>query len=335
VIEQSDQARTPAVKLLTTGGTIATRIDAATGRSRPTLGPDDLAQLLPLGGTAMHVRELNLIPSWALTLDEMATIAAEVQQETQDPGNLGVVVTVGTSALEYLAYALDLFVQTTIPVVVTGAMRKADDLEPDGPGNLRDAVRVAASPDARGYGVLVCFARRLLSARGVYKIHREADDAFIDTAGDLGQVVDSRVSLARPPTTHRKLAGLIDTSVELVKAYPGARAHILDDARKRGARGVVIEGTPGAGGIPPSMGAALRRLVEGGTLVAVASRAPLGLVPDPPTGGTGSPLLDLPLVSSGDLTAEKAWILLSATLGECGDNESAATLFADVVRGQR
>jgi L-asparaginase len=292
----------------------------------------DVAHLLK-DSAAVHARELNLKPSWALTLSEMAAIAADVQEEARAAGRRGVVVTVGTSALEYLAFSIDLFVDPSVPVVVTGAMRKADDEHPDGPNNLQDAVAVAGSGEVQGCGVLVCFAGRLLSARGAYKMERQAEDAFVDTAGEVGQVLDGRITLTRRPARYPRLAGVIDSSVEIIKAYPGASSDTLDGARQRRARGVVIEGTPGVGGIPPTMLDGLRRLVDDGVTVVVSSRAPRGRVPNPPTGGTGSPLVGLPLLSAGDLTTEKAWILLSAALGGGSSPADAADVFARVAGG--
>jgi L-asparaginase len=318
------------VKLLTTGGTIATTTDPASGVSRPSLGGADVAGLVR-GDAALEVRELDRRPSWALTLDDMRGIADLIRREAEGCEGAGLVVTVGTSALEYVAYMTDLVVGAPAPVVFTGAMRRADEPSPDGPRNLEDAVLVAGSGESWNRGVLVCFAGRILSSRGVYKQHRNDDDAFLDVGGDLGSVVDGEVTYLRRPRRHRSLSGRIDSSVELVKVYPGASGALLDAVRLRGARGVVIEGTPGAGGIPPTMLPALRRLVDEGAVVVVSSRAPLGRVPDPPTGGTGSPLRDLPLLSAGDLTSEKAWVLLSAVLGESAEPESARALFSAVL----
>jgi L-asparaginase len=321
-------------KLLTTGGTIATKIDPATGVSRPSMDGSEVARLLA-HGDALEVRELDRRPSWTLTLDDMRGIAASIRAEAEVPGRTGLVITVGTSALEYVAYVTDLFVDAPLPIVFTGAMRKADEPAPDGPRNLEDAFIVAGSEESWDRGVLVCFAQRIMSARGVYKQHRSDNDAFIDVGGDAGAVVDGHVSYLRRPTSHRALAGKIDSSVEMVKVYPGASDALLDAARHRGARGVVAEGTPGSGGMPPSMINSLRRLVDDGVVVVISSRAPLGRVPDPPTGGTGSPLSGLPLLSAGDLTSEKAWILLSAALGENPDPALASELFSAVVGGSR
>lgn len=320
------------LKLLTTGGTIATRVDEASGRSRPSLGGLDLANLLQ-HGERIQVRELDRRPSWTLTLDEMAAIAMAVDEEAKDAACHGLVVTVGTSALEYLAYVIDLLVETPKPVVVTGAMLKADDGSPDGPGNLEDALVVAGSPQAHNRGVLVSFAGRVLTARGVYKRHRGDVDAFVDLNGHVATVAGQEVTWLRRSGRPIRLVGPIDPTVEVIKIYPGAPGALFDAARLRGARGVVIEALPGAGGIPPAMLPAIQRLIDDQVAVVVSSRAPYGRVSDPPTGGTGSPLAELPLLSSGDLTAEKAWVLLSVVLGQSSDKSSASALFQSMVRG--
>ena len=77
----------------------------------------------------------------------------------------GVVVTHGTDTLDETAYFLTLTLNTSKPVVVTGAMRPATATSADGPYNLYQAVCLAASEDAHHQGVMGLFSNTIYSGR--------------------------------------------------------------------------------------------------------------------------------------------------------------------------
>src|SRR5207344_3314508 len=87
----------------------------------------------------------------------------------EDPELTGVVVTSGTDTLEETAYFLDLTVTSDKPVVVVGSMRNPSTLGYEGAANLLEGFRVAASPEARGKGVLVVLNDEINAAREVTK----------------------------------------------------------------------------------------------------------------------------------------------------------------------
>ena len=155
----------------------------------------------------------------------MAGIATAARDAARQPEVRGVVVTHGTTTLEYTAFLADLFLDVDTPVVFTGAMRRADHADPDGPRNLRDAVEVAASDEARGDGALVVFSGRILHASGAWKARRMDLDAFVDLGGQLGRVSNGLIEVAATsePRGRRPdpFAGRIDPNVALIKAVPG------------------------------------------------------------------------------------------------------------------
>jgi L-asparaginase len=318
--------RPPRVTLLATGGTVSTT-SGPDGVSAPTLSGAELGELLGASPVELTVRELARAPSWSLGPAEMAHIAVAAAGAAHEPGVDGVVVTHGTSTLEYTAFLADLVVDAQAPVVVTGAMRRADDASPDGPRNLADAVAVATSAAARGAGALVVFAGHVIAGDRAWKARRADVDAFLALDGGLGTVEDGAVRIGARSRKRAVFSGRLDASVALVKAVPGMDGAALRAAVDDGAHGLVVEGLPGSGGIPPSMLPALRE-VASRVPVVLASRAPFGRLPDEPTGGTGEPLRGLGLLSARALTAEQAWLLLMASLGDGTDDADVRRRFA-------
>jgi L-asparaginase len=317
----------PIVELLTTGGTIAT-IRAGSVGSHPALDPADLSAAIGDERVELRTRELARVPSWTMDPSTMMRIAIAARDAALDQDVTGVVLTHGTTTLEFTAFLIYLVHRGTTPIVITGAMRRADDPDSDGPRNLRSAVRVASSEEARGLGPLVVFGDRVLASRTAWKAHRTAFDAFEDLNGDVGRVAADTLAVLRRPAPGPGLSGKIDSAVAFVKAVPGMNGQLVE-AAATDAHGLVIEALPGVGGIPPSMLAAVA--TAAGTMpVVVAPRAPFDRAPADPTGGTGEPLAGMDLLSPGRLSAETAWLLLMAALGETSRAGSAKSLFREI-----
>jgi L-asparaginase len=317
--------------LLTTGGTISTTVDPQTGHSAPTLGADDLRRPIERDHPGLELRAVAMDsrPSWALAPTEMLAIARRARDLARDAETRGVVVTHGTTTLEYTAFLADALLDRDSPVVFTGSMRKADHPDADGPGNLADAVAVAASDAARGNGALVVFAGRVIGAGRAWKARRLDPDAFVDTTGDLGTVRGGEVRISPRASRIGPLRGELEPHVGYIKVLPGMDPNLLH-AHAQGMRGVVLEALPGVGGVPGELHDSLAAIAARMPVV-VAPRSPFGVVPETPSGGTGEPLAGLPLLSPGALTAEQAWLLLMLVLGEEQDAESARRRYREEV----
>lgn len=221
----------------------------------------------------------------------------------------GIVVTHGTDTMEETAFFLHTMLGQSLaldkPVVLTGAMRPASSLSPDGPQNLIDALAVAA--DARCTGVMVSFAGSLHSALDVQKVHPYRLDAFDSgEAGALGQVEEGRVRLVRAPplepsaplSTGLSVPSVADRAalwraimgtavgwprVEIVMSHSGAGAFVVDALLAQGAgsidplRGIVVAAT-GNGSVHQELESALLRAQASGVVVIRASRCGNGRV---------------------------------------------------------
>ncbi|MGD9100861.1 MAG: asparaginase [Anaerolineae bacterium] len=319
------------VVILTTGGTIAMQHDASLGGATPKMGADDFAVALPanlLESVTLESAEIVNLPSSHFGLDTLWQIRQAVVEAVIQPQIDGVVITHGTDVMEETAMLLDLTVDRSKPVVLTGAMRTATQVGYEGFANLAAAVRVAASPQARDLGTLVVMNDEVHAARFVTKTHTLSVDTFRSPAwGPIGRVEGERVRIGSRVTRHNIPCPALETRVELIKLTVGAGPAILGDMLARGVRGVVIEAL-GGGRIPPWWFPAIQRAIAAGVMVVAGSRCPSGRVWD----DYGYPGALRDAVAAGCLLAEglngpKARIKLMVVLGAATEQDEIELLW--------
>jgi L-asparaginase len=327
------------IALVFTGGTISMKLDPATGAAVPALSAEDiLAQVPGLDAISpIAVDDFSRLPGPHVTPDQMWRLARHAAGWLERADVTGLVITHGTDTIEETAYLLDLVLLSDKPVVLVGAMRTVSDPGWDGPANLMAAVRVAASPAARGRGVLVVMDDRILPAREVRKVHTESSGSFTAPEfGPLGQVDGGLVLFKRdaPPRPAWRAGGApaglrvarLETHVELIQAYTGMDDGLIRYAVTHGARGLSIVAY-GRGNVPPSIVPALREAASSGVLITVSSRCVAGRVSARyGYDGGGLQLKNLGAVLAGDLSAAKARLLQMVALGANTDAARARAL---------
>jgi len=259
------------VRILTTGGTIASLPDPESGAKRPAVSGEELVAGVPgLNRVAdVQVEEIAAVTSWNLTPADMLRVARRAEEVLAEPGVEGVVVTHGTDTLEETAFLCDLTVRSDGPVAVVGAMRSPDELSADGPRNLLNAVRVASAPEARGAGAVVVMNDEIHAARWVRKLDSGLASAFRSPRhGPIGRVAPDSLELPWLPPR----AITIDPperfshEVALVSAFPGMSEAIFEavveasgqQAWSWRARGAATSRDAPSGGFGPSSTAACR-----------------------------------------------------------------------------
>jgi L-asparaginase len=307
------------IVLVFTGGTISMRHDPAARGAVPALAGRDILQLVPqLSEIAeLEVDDFGSFPGPHMTPERMLALRHCIAQHVMRDDVEGVVITHGTDSLEETAYLLSRTLATEKPVVVTGAMRTASDLGWDGPANLGAAIRVAASHEARGFGILVVMGDRIFTGLDVTKAHTHMVDAFESPGlGPLGVVDDGRVIFRRaiPAPCDIVDTPRLATPVDIVYAYAGADSRLLDAARADG-KGIVVAAM-GRGNVPPGMVPGIERWIADGKPVVITSRALRGRVGHTyGYPGGGRRLHDLGAVFAGSRRPQQARIDLMLTLG--------------------
>ena len=311
----------PRVLLISTGGTI-TMTPATTpgshGGVAPTLTGDDLVAGVPALAEIcqLDVVSYSVKPGASITFTDIAEIARITDAALQGE-HTGAIIVQGTDTIEETAYALDLFIKSGKPVVVTGAMRSAAAPGADGPANLLAAAITASAPESKGRGVLVVLNDTIHAARRVQKGDTGNPAAFMAPgAGPLGRVVEGcaafYASPGRVPPIEAPAA--FNTPVGLFKVCLDDDGRALRQAKSLGYAGAVIE-SMGAGHLPEWYADIVSSLAKEMPVV-LATRVPAGPAFKNTYGFIGSETDSLArgALYSGDLGPLKSRILLTVLL---------------------
>ena len=331
------------------GGTVVARLTGA----QLAEGVPRLARYLDESGVTLRIEDLSRTPSSDLTFAQIADLVRR-GGDAVAAGADGIVVTQGTDTLEETAFLADLLWAHEAPLVFTGAMRNPTLAGADGPANLLAAVHTAASPAARGLGVLVAFNDDLHAARWVRKTHSTATDTFRSPeTGPVGHLEEDRVRILTHPPRRKPLpapatdaaagdARAVDASAvgALAEAFAAVRVAVhtvvLDEADDLAlaalapsVQGLVVAGC-GVGHVPGRIAPTLGELAARVPVV-LTSRTGAGPVLRHTYGAPGAEadLQRRGLINGGRLDPYKARILLRVLLAGGADRDRIEAAFAE------
>jgi glutamyl-tRNA(Gln) amidotransferase subunit D len=336
----------PHVVIMSTGGTIASRVDYRTGAVRSAMSASALYGVVPeLADIARVDTEIvysiyseNLTPqNWT----ELAqTVAKRIEQ-----GVDGVVIAHGTDTMAYTSAALSFALQNLpVPVILVGAQRSSDRPSSDAATNLIGAVKAAGEAPFAEVGLAMhetVSDTAIAIHRGtkVRKCHTSRRDTFKSINGfPIAKVQDLKVTMndgsyqKRDPNRKLVLKPNFCDKVALVKFHPGLDPAVIDFYVEKGFRGILLEGS-GLGHVSKFCFDAIKRATAKGVVVALASQCIWGRV-DMNVYDTGRDLLSFGVVPLEDMFPETGLVKLMWVLGQTSDPKEATALLKANVAGE-
>jgi len=289
VIVYGQEKKLPNIVILATGGTIAGAGASATG-SAYTSGQVKIDAMIDAVPNIRNLANLKgeqvaNVGSQDMSVKVWLDLANRINELLAGNEVDGIVITHGTDTQEETAFFLNLVVKSDKPVVLTGSMRPSTALSAEGPLNLYNAVAVAASPNSKGYGIVVVMNDEIHSAHGVKKMITTPVQTFQSPEeGMLGTVIFGEVEYFHKSygintvNSEFSVAGVSALPrVDIVYACADVSPDLIDIMVKAGAKGIVIAGV-GDGNMNAGTLEAAKRATKMGIPVIRASRVPVGTV---------------------------------------------------------
>ncbi len=337
----------PRVKLLGTGGTIASRLDYRTGAVIPAFSPGELYGSVPELADICNLETEKLFGVFSENMGpEQYLMLAEKAGEAIREGYDGIVIGHGTDTMHHTAAALSFMVQRPpVPIIMVGSQRSSDRPSSDAAQNLINATWAAAhGPIAE---VLVCMFgptsdRYNLLHRGtrVRKMHSSYRSTF-RTIGDipLAMVEQGKTTplkydfLPRRDDREVEVTAVFEEKVTLAYYYPGMQPDVIDSLVDCGYKGMIIAGT-GLGHVNRKIYPALERARDAGVQVYMTLQTLWGFV-QMHVYETGREILELGVVPLDNMLPEVAYIKLGWALGAYPDDSDAVRrLMTEVIAGE-
>jgi len=311
----------PKVQVIGTGGTISGQSTDATSfinyRSG-SLAIGDMVKDLPNVDKMAEVTttQFGNKGSSAYSMQDLYNLSLLVDEQLKT--NDGVVITTGTDTMEDIAYFLDLTVQSSKPVVVTGSMRPWTVIGSDAQANLFNAIKLAASGETSHFGTVIMLNDTINPARDVTKTNSYRVDTFESRTGALGYIDQDNIQIYeaparaikyknenewRTPFDLKKIKKEGLAKVEIAYSYQDAGGEAIKAFADAGVKGIVTAGT-GAGGISPAQGTERKNAIEKGVIFMSTTRTGSGSVY---SGGTG-------IIPGDNLNPQHARMLLMLAL---------------------
>lgn len=339
--------RKPHISLITTGGTITSKVDYKTGGVTSLMTAKELLSSVPELNDFSSIDILHPINVMGESMSprhwqQLATIIAKQLKKSE-----GVILTHGTDTLHFTASALSFMLKDlSKPVVITGAQRSSDRGSSDSAFNIICSARAALS-DIASVGICMHANRGddysiFTKGTKVRKMHTSRRDAFrpINDVPLAKVWPDGKIEKMQDSPKRSKKVTVADTRFEekvaLLKLYPGASPKILDFYTREGYRGIVLE-LLGLGQAPTygplSFMKSIKKATENGVLVCGAAETLYGRL-NANVYKEGRLTREAGVLHLEDMLPETAYVKLGWVLGHTKSLEKAREMMLENIAGE-
>ena len=336
----------PRVKLLGTGGTIASRLDYRTGAVIPAFSPGELYGSVPELADYCNLETEKLYGEFSENIGpaHWKGIAEAIGKEIEK-GVQGVVIGHGTDIMHHTAAALSFMVQDSpVPIVIVGSQRSSDRPSSDAALNLIHSVKTAAESDIAE--VMICMFGPTSDLYGllhrgtrVRKMHSSYRSTF-RTIGDIPIARVSRETITPIREDYKKrrddknviINPAFEEKVTIVYYYPNMQPDIIDSLVDNGYKGIVIAGT-GLGHVNKPMYPALKRARDAGVAVYMTVQTLWGYV-QMYVYETGREMMKLGVIPAANMLPEVAYVKLGWALAQTDDLAKVKEIMLNPIAGE-
>ena len=323
----------PSVKLIGTGGTIASRLDYRTGAVIPAFSPGELYGAVPELADICNLTTEKVFAVFSENMgpEQYKQLAVAIGKEIEN-GIDGIVIGHGTDTLHHTAAALTYMIQDSpVPIVLVGSQRSSDRPSSDAALNLMHACYTAGNADIAE--VMVCMFGPTSDEYGL--LHRgtrvrKMHSSYRSTFRTLGDIPLARVSRdgvipikkdynSRRKDKKVKIMPYFEEKVAIIYYYPNMMPDMVDSLVDNGYKGIVIAGT-GLGHVNKPLYPALKRASDKGVAVYMTVQTLWGYV-QMFVYETGREMMALGVVPAENMLPEVAWVKLGWALGQTSDLE--------------
>lgn len=334
----------PRVKLLGTGGTVASRLDYTTGAVIPSFTPGELFSSVP---ELAEVCNLECEMVFEILSENMKheywqKLAKKVA-EAANSGIDGVMIGHGTDTMSFTSAALSFMLKDlSIPVVLVGSQRSSDRPSSDAALNLINAAVVSTSNIAEvvvsmlgspshDYGLI---------HRGtlVRKMHSSVRNTFrtIDSI-PLGMIKNREIKMFTQDYRKRSKSKTttitnFEKKIALIYSYPEIDNEVIDFYVDRGYKGIVFAGT-GLGHLPTTLYNPIERAIQEGITILMTTQTLHGFV-GMNVYSTGRELQNLGVIPGRNLLPEVGYVKLGWVLGQTNDPIEIKDLLMKNIAGE-